>query len=54
MIEGKLFAFAARALIRGRFGFAMTVRITAVFRALQHEVLLAGDATAPKQSCDQQ
>ena len=54
MIERDLIAGAAWSLLAGNFGFAMPVRRAAVLCAAEHEVLFAGDASAPEERCDQQ
>ena len=48
MFEGNLFAFDRFLLAGGRFGFAAAFEGTTGLYAGPHEVLLAGDATAPQ------
>jgi hypothetical protein len=54
MVESNLLAFAPCVLLCRRVLLAMAVMRTAAFRARPHEVLFAGNATAPHKSREKQ
>jgi len=55
IVKSYLLALASGVLRRsGCLGFAMTVRRAAAFHSRPHEVLFAGDATAPDEGCEKQ
>lgn len=54
MIECDLIAGAVRGLLSGDFGFTVAVRRATVLCATEHEVLFAGDTSAPQEHRDEQ